>query len=236
MPGQTKDSISLLDPHNGTIIKTLLLEEIHRKNAGTGIFDLNWTHIGQDDKYHPNDADPLTYSLVDQFVNFNEGDLLISYRHADLVYVLDPVTMKVKWWTQGLTSGQHDPDWQPDGSITVFDNAVHTNQRVNIQRFSDFRYNNGNSPPRSFRSEVIFDGGLSRLFTATRGRHQINRNGTLIMVVPDQGRAIAFSKDGHLLLDFINWYDEGRVLHLNNAEFIERELVEIKNFSACKSK
>ena len=221
---QSKDTISLLEVDSGTIVKTIFLDEVHLKNQDKNVFSLKWvSHNSNEDKFHVNDADPLLENLAASVPQFDVGDLLVSYRHANLVYVLDPDTLDVKWWTQGNTSGQHDPDWQNTGFITIFDNQVQTTGTINIREF-DLTDSIG---------KVIFDAADLGLGTQTRGRHQYLSDSSLLLTIPDQGRAVVVSKYGEILMDFINSYDSHDVLHLNNAMVLNKEYFDLTALQSC---
>src|SRR5690606_39813819 len=78
------------------------------------------------DPFHPNDAEPLRADMADAFPMFEAGDVLLSMRELNLITVVDIETGKMKWWRYGPWFKQHDPDFQPDGRITVLDNATGT--------------------------------------------------------------------------------------------------------------
>lgn len=72
------------------------------------------------DLYHPNDIKPLPARLANAFPQFKPGDLLISLRNINLLAVIDRSTKQVIWTKNGPWQDQHDPDWQADGTITVY--------------------------------------------------------------------------------------------------------------------
>ena len=51
------------------------------------------------DLFHLNDVEALSNSIADQYPLFETGDLLISLRDLHLVFVMDPITEIVKWYT-----------------------------------------------------------------------------------------------------------------------------------------
>lgn len=71
---------------------------------------------------HVNDVEELPSSMAAAYPTLRAGDLLISAKHLDLVYIIDPSSGAVRWWRIGPYSKQHDPDFLGDGTISVFDN------------------------------------------------------------------------------------------------------------------
>ena len=50
---------------------------------------------------------------------------MISLRNYNLLFVVDPDTWKVKWYQIGPWRRQHDPEFNGDGTITVFNNNTY---------------------------------------------------------------------------------------------------------------
>ena len=72
---------------------------------------------------------PLSASMADQYPLFDAGDLVVSLRHIDAVFVLDPGTREVKWSAHEPFMRQHDPDFIGEGWISVFDNRNEATSR-----------------------------------------------------------------------------------------------------------
>ena len=106
---------------DGEILQSVsMLETVHDSE----LRDLLWRvgKLRQWDVLHMNDVEPLSATMAAQFPMFTAGDLLVSLRHIDAVLVVDPKTKKVKWSAHAPFMNQHDPDFQADGWISVFDN------------------------------------------------------------------------------------------------------------------
>ena len=147
------------------------------------------------DLFHPNDLEVLQPEMAAAFPDFEVGDLLMSFRNIDLVTVLDPDTLQIKWWSHGPWIQQHDPDFRGDGRITVFNN-------------------NG---WRKLSSIVSIDPGTRavgtaeidarfRFYSQYMGKHEYLDDGTLQIVVPFEGRALEVAPDGEVLLEINNLF------------------------------
>lgn len=136
-----------------------------------------------DDPFHPNDVEMLRPELADAFPMFEAGDLMFSLRELNLVAVVDPQTGVLKWWQHGPWFKQHDPDFEPDGTMTVFDNATGST-RSRILRID----------PRNNSISVDFEGTEDEPFyTWRRGKHQTLPNGNLLLTEAEHGRLLEVS-------------------------------------------
>ena len=91
-----------VDPESGEVLKRIDLFEVHEENQDIDIDGIwridsvdasNWAS----DPMHANDVEPLPASLASALLMFEPGDLLISMRGLNLLSVVDPDTVKVKW-------------------------------------------------------------------------------------------------------------------------------------------
>lgn len=149
------------------------------------------------DPVHLNDVDPLPQDLAGSFPQFAPGDLLISARETNLLFVLDPETLAVKWWRIGATIRQHDPDWMANGRLSVLNNrsARGYSEIVEID-------------PASGERIVAVDGRDIGFYTRIRGNHQVLPGGGHLIASTQQGRVIAVAPDGNLAMEFRAPLDE----------------------------
>ena len=153
----------------------------------------SWTH----DAFHPNDIDPLPEALVDLYPGFAAGDLLISLRSLNLVFVLDPDSREVKWWRAGLGRRQHDPDWNSRGTITNYNNNMHRRHSSIIE-----------VDPHSMERRLRVDGADYDFYNWHRGKHDELPGGQFLITSPEQGRAFEVDADGRVIFDFHNAFSE----------------------------
>ncbi len=210
-------SLTKINYNNGEILKTIDLNKVMEVNSDIDIFGIRqidtaesstWVNDG-DGYWHPNDIDPLPKELAPYYPQFKTGDLLVSLRNPDLVFVMDQETYKVKWWRQGLTRRQHDPDWNKKGTITIFDNNMH-------RGFSRIR----EIDPKTYEHSTMLDGSLYNFYTWCRGTHQVLPNGGIQITSSEQGRVFETDRDGKITFEFINKYGEGEALSISEARFI----------------
>ncbi|RSK38070.1 hypothetical protein EJA01_02850 [Rhodovulum iodosum] len=195
-----------IDLATGAVLREIGVGAIMAANPGLGLFELGrldenevqtnaagiigrWQH----DPVHFNDIEPLTPAMAGAFPGFEAGDLLISARNLNTVMVLDPDSLKIRWYRTGGMLRQHDPDWQADGTITVFDNAMGTG----VSRILAL-------DPAQAGSEVLHDGAETGFYTRIRGKHTRTARGDLAIVSPQQGRAFELAADGAKVLEFFN--------------------------------
>ncbi len=218
---ESPDALTLIDISTHSIDRTILLDEVHKAvSEEVSIFNLGRT----DDPWHNNDAEPLPAEYADRFA-FNAGDLLISYRHLNLVYVLDPETLETKWWTNDYSSGQHDPDWEPDGTITIYDNRALGKQG----RYSTVqRYDFGGGEP-----SLALDGRDYGFYSGIGGKHELYEDGSILALAYEQGRVVWVWPDKSVRFEFVNRYTEGESLVVLNTGYLPADYFDVEISAPC---
>jgi hypothetical protein len=145
------------------------------------------------DLFHPNDIEPLSNSMAEAFPLFKADDLLISLRNINFVGVIDPDSKSLKWWSHGPWLSQHDPDFTADGHISIYNNNRNRkfSQIVQIDPVTRIATNNLAS-------------GAVNFYSASKGKHQYLPQGKVLIIVPNEGRAIVSTKNGELITEFNN--------------------------------
>jgi hypothetical protein len=119
---------------HGRIIDALV-QEIDVK---TGRVLFSWSaarHVPLSDSYLRAPSGNWDWFHINSVAEALDGNLLVSARHTSAVYKIDRRTGKVMWVLGGKRSSfrmgagtrfyyQHDAERQPDGTLTVFDNAA----------------------------------------------------------------------------------------------------------------
>ncbi len=157
--------------------------------------------FSNDDPMHVNDVERLPAEIAPAFPMFAAGDLLVSVRHLNTIFVADPSTWQVKWLMTGPFVGQHDPDFLPNGKILLYDN-----------RLSGEKPKLGNSrlleiDPQTKSVVWTFEGeGETAFYAHSRGEQQMLPNGNILYVDPYRGRVleIAPKAGNRLVWEWVN--------------------------------
>ena len=144
------------------------------------------------DIFHPNDVEELSPELASAFPQFDAGDILVSIRNYDMIAVLSPKG-DIKWHHRGPWLQQHDPDFEPDGRIALYNNAP-TSPRSFIYAID----------PKTGEVEDLLPNLSVPFKSKRRGKHQQLPNGNRLITVPEQGQAIEVTADGVLAAEFNN--------------------------------
>lgn len=169
----------------------------------SNIDDFNTDVTG--DTLHLNDIEtfPSNYHS-DQF---DAGDLLISLRNINSIFVLDHETFEVKFMSIGHVLRQHDPDFLPNGDISVFDN----NNVLPSAKQSEYVSRVVKIDTHTGHSRTVVGGSVGYgFFTAIMGVHQVLPNGNVLLVSSDEGRVYEFLPDGTLVWRYNNKISERR--------------------------
>jgi len=188
-----------------TISEIGLIEDLLQSPDSSGNIygvraDYNFQHFDETPKnkeehdlFHPNDLDVLSSDIADKFKDFNAGDLLLSFRNNHLVAVVDPKTKKLKWWSTGPWKFQHDPDFTSDGKISVYSNNTDYGRSEIIK-----------IDPVSKNVENELEKGDLFFYSKTQGKHQYLPNGNLLIIMPDEGRAVQVTSEGNKVFEYNN--------------------------------
>jgi hypothetical protein len=189
---------------DGTIVREFSVADIISANPTIDILELRRPHEDlptENDKgspgrwtadpFHLNDVDPLPTSLADRFPLFSAGDLLVSARELNLIFVVDPRTLAIKWWHVGATIRQHDPDWTADGRLAVYNNRMSRGYSEIVE-----------IDPVTFDRTVAVDGHALDFYSRIRGKQQAMPGGGWLVTSPQQGRIMELSPRGDIALEF----------------------------------
>ncbi|MHC4330631.1 MAG: arylsulfotransferase family protein [Planctomycetota bacterium] len=196
------------DPDTGNTIREIgLVEDLIQTKGEESLFffvrpDFPFQQSEQHGSYsknifHPNDIDVLYSDLAPLFPNFAAGDLLISLRKMNLIAVIDPTELSVRWASYGPWKYQHDPDFTRDGKISVFNN----NYRLNRSEIIKI------DPTTMESTNDLFHGDL-HFHSNAMGKHQYLPNGNVLVVVPGEGRVMIASPSGETIMKFNNVWNK----------------------------
>jgi hypothetical protein len=113
--------------------------------------------------------------------------------------VFDPATRKIKDFVIGRFVRQHDPDFEDGSTITVFDNnnigAGPGRESTRLVRYSF----------ASRQSTVLFEGNKKHpFFSNVMGKHQILKNGNMLMTEAAKGRAVEVTPNDEIVWEYNN--------------------------------
>ena len=157
------------------------------------------------DLTHLNDIEELSGEMAVAFPQFAPGDLLISIRQLNTIMVFSPETERVKWHQTGPWIAQHDPDFQQDGRITVFNNnndGTLTGSALGGSTVIEVDPVTGNS-------KTLYGGSPGqRMYSNIRGKHQKLANGNLLITEAEAGRLLEVDGNGEIVWEYVNRYDD----------------------------
>ncbi|SLM29965.1 putative Lipoprotein [Desulfamplus magnetovallimortis] len=227
-----------IESDTGNVLRQFNLYQVYEANPDVDILGImqadtheksTWLFDLPGDMWHINDIEPLPEKLKEYYPQFNAGDLLVSLRSPNLIFVLDPDTYRIKWWRQGLTRRQHDPDFNDQGTISIFNNNMH-------RGFSSIVDLN----PVTFESKKVVDGEKYGFYTWIRGKHQRLPDGGYIITSTEQGRVFEVNHKGEVTFEFVNAYSSNNEqLPVSEARFLPLDFFtewDVKGWEKCNTK
>ncbi|MCI0554050.1 MAG: arylsulfotransferase family protein, partial [Anaerolineae bacterium] len=167
---------------------------------------------------HLNDVEELSSAMADRFPQFAAGDLLLSMRDLNLIMIIDPLTRTVKWHHTGPWIGQHDPDFEANGKISVFNNnndGTKTGSILGGSNIIEIDPVNGQTTLK-YGSRPT-----QKMFSNFRSKHQnlfdVGGNPSILITESEAGRVLEVNHKGDIVWEFINRYDDNEIAIMNEA-------------------
>jgi len=216
VPPFVEDTLLIVTP-DGRIDREWSVPELLRANGRQGLLCLanldNFSTAVSGDVTHLNHVEPFPSGLVGAF--FQPGDVLVSLRNINTVFVFDSRTDAIKFVCTGLFVRQHDPHFVDGNTISVLDNnnvgtsGNHAQSRIVLV----------SAPDQSVKT--YFTGTPEHpFFTPILGRHQWLPNGNLLITDSCSGRAFEIDRHLELVWWYVNYVEEGVVGAIEQVERI----------------
>lgn len=156
------------------------------------------------DVLHLNDVEPFPSSMKAGF--FKKGDVLVSLRNINTIFVFNREDKKIKFLHTGSFVRQHDPDFVDGNTVSVFDNHV-TGHAVQESKTRILTI----SAPEQIVKTVIANTPEHPFTTSLMGKHQWLPNGNLLITEASYGRAIEVNPKGEIVWEYNNYIEKGIV-------------------------
>lgn len=209
----------------GEILDEVSIPELMREGGLEAMLTVNGDAYRADtieggELVHANKATELTSEVADAFPMFEAGDLAISLRGRNLVMVVDPATGDVKWHQVGPWLRQHDPEFRPDGRISIFNNNVYGTAYVDgkTDLSTPYTTNIMAVDPESGETEVVFGEATGQeMLSVVRGQHELLDDDGMLITEFDGGRVLEVDADGQIVWEYVNHYNDDFVGEITDA-------------------
>lgn len=192
-----EDFVLILDPRGREKARYSMLEAFENSSEHRGIWDESTRRWG--DLFHTNSIEVLEGSAPVRHPAFAKGNFLLSSRHLDAVFVVDPAKNQVIWALQAGFEAQHDARLLEDGRVILFDNSG--KGRVSSVQVYD---------PATGKLEWEYAGSdANPFYTRFCGASQRLPNGNTLITESDNGRAFEVTPDGTIVWEFYNPHRAG---------------------------
>jgi hypothetical protein len=191
---------------DGQIEKEMSILEIIYRSGYKGLLFVGGTKNGGD-VTHLNDVEVLTENKAHAFESFNGGDIMVSLRNINTVFVIDKDKEIIKWSITHPFIRQHDPDFTEDGYITVFDNNddnTHDGSVCGGSRILRIE-------PSSKEVRIIYPEQKNvNFYTKTSGKHQHLPNGNLLITESEAGHVFEITSSRETVWSFLGSRVDGQ--------------------------
>lgn len=217
-----EEKILKISPEGKILIEISFMESIF--NGGYKHLFWHYSRF-QGDVLHINDVEVLGTKLADGFSIFNAGDIVISSANLSIIAVLNQ-SGKIKWLCSGIFTRQHDPDFEQNGWIAVFDNRTGLDQ-------SQIRAIN----PATNEVFQLYPTEKKQFFyTHLAGKHQRLDNGNRLITEARTGRVFEVTPQGETVWEWIQQpYNDKVVAEITEATRYSIDKNDISNWNKIKN-
>jgi hypothetical protein len=220
------DAIFKINSITGDVSFKKSIFDILRENGFDYLITIG-NFIEEKDSFHLNDIQPALYST--DF--WNKGDLLISIRNRNTIFLYRPSTNKIIWLKTGPWSNQHDCDFVDSSKILLFGNDIvrsaYDNTLINESNNAyifDFATNSVTTPYTNFFKS-------SNISTIMEGGCELLPNGDLFVEETCNGRILVGDSD-RVKLTYVDRENHKFIKRFNWSRIIKDH--EIKRFNFLK--
>lgn len=169
--------------------KNSILPENHKKeniSIWGGYYD--YYHLNSISEIPPNEKEHIHPA-------FNPGNLLISFRHGSMLFILDKNSKDILWrgiydQIEGNIEGQHAPQMNSEGNIIVFDNGRYREKSRIIE-----------INPVTLSTVTLYE--ADNFYTGSQGFVQPLKNGNLFITESEEGRVIEVNKNKDIIWEYL---------------------------------
>jgi len=151
------------------------------------------------DILHLNDVEVLSEQKAEFFDDFDAGDIMVSLRNINTIFVIDGKTERIKWSLTHPLIRQHDPDFTDDGQLIVFNNYRDKDSSpVEKGGTQILRIN-----PSTKKITVLYGSGADQYFyTSHGGKQQVLPNQNMLITEARSGRVFEVTPKGEIVWDW----------------------------------
>jgi hypothetical protein len=183
------------------------------------------------DLTHLNDIEVLDAATAESYPEFDAGDLMVSLRNLNMIFVLDPQSETIQWHQTGPFLRQHDPDFLNNGRISIFDNRDDQAEGAILGGSRILELD-----PLSGKVETVYEGSKQApFFTGILGKHQHLQNGNLLITEGQKGRIFEVTPAGDIVWEYVHMYDRNSIAWVEQGHRYSRDYVKLLSRSneAC---
>ena len=195
-----EDSITIMGPDGWMKRSFSLIEALERFPEYTTYW--NRAKQKRGDIFHTNSLEILDGSAASKNPAFAKGNLLVSMRSLNAIFVVDPNAEQVLWAYSADFEEPHDPQVLPNGNLLLFDNLGGSPKRGR-SRMLEYRL-------PSMDLAWTYEGTpWDHFFTKGCGMAQRLPNQNTLITETDTGRAFEVTPEGEIVWQFSNPHRTG---------------------------